>query len=213
MKILIVDDHKMFREGLKMILSNIGFISQVDDTGSGIEFLDKLKKQLPDIVLLDIMMPNMDGMQASEIALEKFPELKIIALSSYGEEYYYYRMTKTGVKGFVQKDAGIEELTEAIKEVANGECHFSKEILRNIIVKISNEGQNSLMNKNITLSSRETEVLMLICQGYSNKEIAEVLFLSPKTIDNYRTSLLEKTETKNAAHLVMFAIKNKLVEI
>ncbi|MBN1188041.1 MAG: response regulator transcription factor, partial [Bacteroidales bacterium] len=134
MKILVVDDHKMFREGLKMILSNVDFISQVDDAGSGPEFLEKINQNLPDIVLMDIMMPDMDGMQATEIAMVKYPDLKIIALSSYGEEYYYYRMTKAGVRGFVQKNTGIEELTTAIEEVANGECYFSKEILRNIIV-------------------------------------------------------------------------------
>jgi len=211
--IVVVDDHALFREGIRFVLSQIEGFSVIGEASNGVEFLDLLRTVDPDIVLLDISMPEMDGIVAAELALQKYPKLKIITLSSYGQEAYYYKMIKAGVLGFVQKKADKSELEDAIRQVYKGENYFPQDILRKLIVKVGSEGENSLVTSEIFISKREKEVLLLICQGYSNTEIANELFISPKTVDNHRTNLLSKTNTRNAPNLVMFAIKNKLIEL
>jgi DNA-binding NarL/FixJ family response regulator len=212
-KILIVDDHNIFRQGLRFVLTQIAGYEVIGEASNGKEFLEKLKETEPDIVLIDISMPELDGIQASTIALKDHPKLKIICLSSHGDEIYYYKMIKAGVMGFLQKKAGKDELEEAIDKVIHGMYYFPEKILRNIIFKVGNTGEESLKKHEIELTKREKEILLLICQGYSNNEIGETLFISPKTVDNHRTNLLSKTGTRNAANLVMYAIKNKLIEI
>jgi DNA-binding NarL/FixJ family response regulator len=212
-KITIVDDHELFREGLNFVLSQIEDFEIINEASTGRQFLDIIRSDLPDIVLMDVSMPEMDGIQATELALQNYPDLKIIALTSYTDDIYYYKMIRAGVQGFIIKSAGKDELQKAILSVYNGNNYFPQNLLRKIIMKISNSGEESLFNKEIRLSKREKEILLLICQGYSNNEIGEKLFISPKTVDNHRTNLLHKTSTKNSANLVMFSIKNKLIEI
>lgn len=211
-EIIIVDDHALFREGLAFVLAQIKNFSVIGEAGNGIELLELLKQIKPQIILMDISMPEMDGIQTTQLVLSKFPNMRIITLSSYDQEVYYYKMIKAGVMGFVQKTSGKKELEEAINTVYKGENYFPKELLRKLIFNVANRGENHLNISQISISKREKEVLQLICQGYSNNEIAENLFISPKTVDNHRTNLLSKTQTKNSAHLVMFAIQNKLIE-
>lgn len=210
-KIIIVDDHAIFRDGLKSVLSQIDGFIIINEASSGMELIKLLDKQVPDIVLMDISMPEMDGITAAEEALKKIPELKIITLTSYSDHIYYYKAIQSGVRGFVEKKSGKEELEKAINLVYQNENYFPQDILRNLLFKIAN--QQSSIDSNVELSKRESEVLHLICQGNTNNEIAEKLHISPKTVDNHRTHLLSKTNTKNTAHLVMYSIKNHLVEI
>lgn len=212
-KIVLVDDHTIFRDGIKSVLDQIDDFNIIDEAETGVEFLKLLEKQVPDIVLMDISMPEMDGIEATEKALIKYPELKIITLSSYSDHIYYYKMIKAGVQGFVLKTSGKKDLENAIKAVYKGENYFPQDILKNLLFKISTKGINSLSNNEIRISKRETQVLQLICQGNTNNEIADNLCISPKTVDNHRTNLLSKTGTKNSAHLVMFSIKHHLIEI
>lgn len=211
--ILIVDDHTVYREGLKFVLSQIEGFKIDDEAKTGIEFLEKIELNKPDIVLMDISMPEMDGIEATERALKKYNDLKIVTLSSYGDEVYYYKMVKAGASGFIQKQADKEEIEKAIIKVYNGETYFPAKILQNIIIKMSNSEEDSISIDLVNLTKREKEILGLICNGYSNKEISEKLFLSPKTIENHRTNIISKTGTKNTAHLVMYSIKNKLIEL
>lgn len=212
-KIIIVDDHTIFRDGLKSLLSQINGFEVISEAENGVDFINQLESLNPDLVLMDISMPQMDGIEATEKALKKNHNLKIIALSSYSDHVYYYKMIKAGVLGFVQKNVGKEELEEAIRLVTEGENYFPQDVLRNMIFNIGNKGSNSILSNEIILSKREQEVLYLICQGFTNNEIANKLSISPKTVDNHRTNLLSKTDTKNTAHLVMFSIKNHLVEV
>jgi DNA-binding NarL/FixJ family response regulator len=212
-KIIIVDDHTIFRDGIKSVLSQIENFQILGEAETGKKFLEILGLIIPDIVLMDISMPEMDGIEATEKALAKYPNLKIITLSSYSDHIYYYKMIKAGVQGFVLKTSGKADLEKAINAVYKGDNYFPQNILKNLLFKISTKGVNSLSNIEIQISKRETQVLQLICQGNTNNEIADKLCISPKTVDNHRTNLLSKTSTKNSAHLVMFAIKHHLIEI
>ncbi len=212
-KVFVVDDHALFREGVKFVLSQMASVEVVGEAENGKAFLEALNEQRPDVVFIDVSMPEMDGVTAVEKAIAKDPDLKMIALTSYGDEVYYYKMIKAGALGFVLKKAGKDQLEQAMHAVLKGESYFPGDLMRKLIFKVSNDGEDAIVNGEIALSSREKEVLLHICQGYTNNEISEKLFISPKTVDNYRSALLQKTGTRNSAHMVMFAIKNRLIEV
>ena len=211
-KVIIVDDHALLREGIKFILSQMKDVEVINEATNGIEFLDLIEKDnMPDIVLMDITMPKMDGIEATVNALRKHPKMKIIALTMHDQQEYYFKMIQAGAKGFVLKHAGKNELEKAINEVYSGGSHFPEDILRKIIFKFGTEDFSE--ENPFKLSKREREVLALLCQGFTNVETAEKLFLSPKTIEGHRSSLLSKTGTKNSAHLVMFSIKKEIIKL
>jgi DNA-binding NarL/FixJ family response regulator len=210
-KIVIVDDHSLFRNGMKLLLTNAGNFSIIAEASNGKEFIELLNTTIPDIVLMDIDMPEMDGIEATTKALEIFPDLKIIGLSMYGEEEYYYKMIEAGVSGFLLKNSDINEVKTAITSVFDGGKYFSQELLYNVVRNIKTSQTNQEVVEN--LSDREVEVLKQICVGLSNHEIAENLHISKRTVDKHRANLLDKTNSKNTAHLVMYAIKNKLIDI
>jgi len=210
-KIAIVDDHALFRNGLKILLNANPDMTVTSEASNGKEFLENLTKDIPDIVLIDINMPVMGGIDATEIATEKYPDLKIIALSMFGEEEYYYKMINAGAKGFLLKNSEINEVTEAILQVYKGNSFFSQELLYNVIKNFKAQKETEL--ETATLSRREIQVLEEICKGLSNQEIADTLFISKRTVDKHRANLLSKTNSKNTANLIMYAIKHKLVSI
>jgi DNA-binding NarL/FixJ family response regulator len=211
-KIIIVDDHEMFRNGIKLLIEHEHIGQIVGEAKNGIEFLQIIDFTDPDVVLMDIDMPGMNGIDASEKALAKNKNLNILILSMYNDYSHYSKLINIGVKGFISKSSGKAELERGIMAVGNGESYFSSDLLRSIIIEL-NKSKNQLnINGNIiTFTEREEEILQLICQGYNSNEIAEKLFLSSRTIDNYRSKLLHKTCTKNVVGLVIYAIKNKII--
>ncbi len=210
-KIIIVDDHTLFRNGLRILLNNMENYRVIAEAANGKQFLDQLEKEMPDLVLLDINMPVMDGIEAATLAHEKYPELKIITLSMYGEEDYYYKMVNAGVKGFVLKNSDIKEVKNALDVVFDGGSFFSSELLQNLVNSLRSTAKSKEFHTE--LSEREMEILILICQGLSNQEIGDKLFISKRTVDKHRANILEKSESKNTAQLVVYAIKNRLVEL
>lgn len=210
--IIIVDDHLIFRQGLKSLVTFENIATVIGEAANGKEFIELLSNLKPDLVLMDIDMPLMTGMEATQKALELIPDLKIIVFSMFGDEEYYYKMIDIGVKGFILKSSGISELEKAIHEVMLGESFFSNELLRKII---NNFGHKNTIKptENIGLTPRETEVLKLICMGLSNLEIAEKLFISDKTVKSHRSNLLEKTKSKNSSALILYAVKHKIVDL
>jgi len=211
--IALVDDHTMFREGLKYALSLDPEFSVINESSNGKLFLEFLKSgTTPDIVIMDINMPVMDGKETTVKALELCPELNIITLSMFSDAEYYHNMVAVGVKGFLMKEAGVVELSKAIRMVVQGGTYFSQQLLQNIIMDISNPKIRGSRQKIIDLTKREEEVLQLICKGFDNREISDKLFISQKTVEGHKTNLMSKTNTKNAINLMLFAIKNNLIE-
>jgi DNA-binding NarL/FixJ family response regulator len=210
-KIFLVDDHNLFINGLKMLLNSVKGFKVVGEARNGQEFLDRYIPLNPDIILMDISMPVMDGIDASRRALEINPDLKIITLSMYGDQEYYTRMLEIGVKGFVLKDSDIQEVKAAITSVAEGGNYFSQQLLRGLILGRKEIETSELSDEQ--LSERELEVLIEICQGLSNNEIAEKLFISKRTVEKHRANVLFKTNCKNTASLVVYAIRNHIVDI
>lgn len=209
-RIIIADDHQLFRNGLKILLNAFPDFEITGEASNGEEFLKILRNTKAEIALMDINMPEMDGIEATRKGLRLCPDIKIIALSMYGEEEYYYKMVDAGAKGFVLKDSDISEVREAIYAVSKGGSYFSQELLYHVIQKIKHRENESKM---ANLSKREKEILIKICEGLSNQEIADNLFISKRTVDKHRANLLGKTNSKNTASLILFAIKNKLIEI
>lgn len=209
--IVLVDDHHLFRDGIKFILSQSDHLNISGEASNGKEFLKILENQVPDIVLMDISMPEMDGYETTKKALEIYPDLKVLALSSFGEEIYYRKMIDAGVKGFLTKNSSRDELENAINSVLKGDHYFSQDLLLKFMMSKNLDKNEIQESDKILFTSRELEILKLICKGLSNKEIAQELFISPKTVDNHRTSIISKAQAKNTAHLVMIAIKRGLV--
>ncbi|MFO7863096.1 MAG: response regulator transcription factor [Salinivirgaceae bacterium] len=205
----IVDDHSIFRQGLTLMLNKLPNIKVVGEAENGQEFIDNLDKYNPDLVFLDIKMPKMDGIQAAELAFKHKPALKIIVMTMFEEPAYFNKMIDLGVQGFLLKNAEMMEIRKAINRIDEGDTYFSEELLR----QVNENPETEEKTVDIKLSRREHEVLDYLCQGYSNQEIAEKLFISPRTVDGHRANLLSKTESKNTVSLVLFAVKNKLVEL
>ncbi len=215
-KIFLVDDHTLFRNGLRGLLNARPDCQVIGEASSGEEFLEKLPEHDIDIVFMDIAMPGISGDETTAQALEMRPDLKVITLSMFGDEDYYYRMVSVGAKGFLLKSSDIDEVTAAIETVANGGSYFSQELLDGLMNYLQPTPQPALTiveEEDETLSERELEVLVEICKGLSNQQIADKLFISKRTVDKHRANILDKTGCPNTANLVVYAIKHNLVEI
>lgn len=204
--VIIADDHVIFRKGLATILNEISTVKVVAETSNGHELLDYLKKGSADVILMDIKMPGMDGIEATRRVKEKYPEMSIIALTMHEEIGYFNKMIEAGATGFLLKKTTQDQLEDAINAVFRGENYFAEEFAMTVSKTTSSP------KVKVSLSNREKEILEFICKGYSNSEISKKLGLSQRTIDGHRARLFDKTGARNAPNLVMFAIKNGLVK-
>lgn len=211
-KIALVDDHTLFRTGLRGLLAQCPNYAIVADVGCGEEFLAELPTMDVDVVFMDISMPGIDGVETTRRALQQRPELKVITLSMYGDEHYYSLMVKCGASGFLLKDSDIEEVYSAVDAVVAGDSYFSSALLGSMTRNMSLHSLSESDDED-ALSEREIEILVEVCRGLSNQEIADKLFISKRTVDKHRANILEKTGCKNTANLVVYAIKNHLVEV
>ncbi|MFA6128523.1 MAG: response regulator transcription factor [Bacteroidales bacterium] len=210
-KVMLVDDHKLFRKGLRMLIDALARFEVAGEASNGVEFLSLLDQGQPDIVMLDIAMPEMDGIEAARLAMVKYPDLKIITLSMFGEQDYYFKMVDAGVKGFLLKNSDFTEVKMALETVIEGGNYFSRELLMNLVNSLKNSPEE--LTPDSPLSDREKEIILLICKGMSTQEIADSLCLSKRTVDSHRANILLKTGCRNTASLVVYAIKEKLVEL
>lgn len=207
--VVIVDDHEMFRDGLKLVLHQIENICVVEEFSTGDDFIKRINEIEFDIVLLDINMPGTNGIQITQQAIRLKKEINIIGLTMLNDEASYLRMIENGAKGFVLKKSGKYELNQAIQEVYNGGNYFSQDILQKLAFRINRKSANPADE----LTKRESEILVHICKGLSTKQISDVLFISPKTIEVHRSNILSKTGCKNIAQLIIWAIKSGIFSI
>jgi Response regulator containing a CheY-like receiver domain and an HTH DNA-binding domain len=213
-KIILADDHRIFRDGIKSLLSDYDLIQVIGEASSGNELLDMLKTLKPDVVIIDITMPGFSGIEASQKISSLYPEIKIMILSMHTNEEFVINSIKAGAKGYLPKDTSKEELLDGIKILHGGGEYYSKSVsdnfLKNYIKKVKVE-QSLMENEALTL--REIEILKLVASGLSNKEIADQLFISIKTVDAHKNHIMQKLKLKNATEMVLYAVRNKIIEI
>ncbi|MBW7846594.1 MAG: response regulator transcription factor [Bacteroidales bacterium] len=209
-RVIVVDDHEIFRSGLKMVINKLGYARVVAEAANGAEFLQLLDEEETDIVLMDIEMPVMNGIEATRQALEKKPGLKVIALTMFTEDAYIQHMIEAGAKGFLIKNIRKDVLDRAIQAVYNGKTYYSEELWDYFTKSIVKEEKTE---NDLVITRRELEVLQLLAEGLSNKEIGDRLFVSERTIVGHKSNLMTKTNTKNTVSLLAFAIRNGLIHI
>ncbi len=210
----IADDHKIFREGLKATLEDCADLNILFEAGNGIELVKQLAFKNPDVVLMDIKMPEMDGMQATAHIQQNFSHVKVLALSMFNEDKYILDMMKAGACGYLLKNAEPQEIIDAVFTVHKKGYYFNEHLSISLVKQFMEKSSLRGKSKEETeLNEREIEVLKLICQEKQNTEIADKLFLSVRTVEGYRTKLFEKTGSKNIVGLVIYAIKKGIMEV
>jgi len=212
--VLIADDHKIFRDGIKALLDEARNIHVVGEAGNGDEVLEKLRKIKPDVVLMDINMPNCNGIQATKTIRLQFPKVKVLALTMYEDDNFIVDMMDAGASGYILKNTGAAELINAIRSVAVGDSCLSKEVSDKLMTYISRSNGKSpkKYTNGVSMTEREKEVLKLIAEELSNREIAKKLFISLRTVDTHRRNMMQKLKLKNTASLVKYAIRKGMVE-
>lgn len=209
--LLLVDDHQIIRDGIRFYFEEDKEYEIKDEAENGKEALDLLKNNTYDVVLTDINMPEMDGVELMGSIRKNHPDQKVLVLSMYNEAAFINKMIAHGANGYVLKKSTKSELVEAIEKVLEGQDHYSDEVYKTIIGNIAGRKPKQRLSVETELSEREKEVLILITNEYSNQEIADKLFISIRTVETHKRNLLEKTGCKNIAGLVMYAVERNMV--
>jgi DNA-binding NarL/FixJ family response regulator len=215
-KIIVVDDHQIVRDGIYLLLMNNQDMEIIGEAPNGDELFDILKTQTPDILILDLSLPKLSGLEICRMLSRDYPHIKIIIFSSYTDEDSIINSIKAGAKGYIPKDVFREELVTAIRAVNEGNEYLSNSIPNTILMKFiksDREKEKFDYDKVSLLTKRETEVLKLIAEGLSYKEIAEKLFISFRTVETHKNNILQKLGLKSTIDMVKYAIKNKIIEI
>ncbi len=209
--IAIAEDHLLVRQGMVSLLSENEGVKILFDVSNGEELLQELKSQLPDVILLDIEMPVINGKEALEKIQEKYPSIKVIIVSMYYEDAYISEFISKGARGFLPKNSDIEKIVDAIFAVYEQGYYFDNKVSKALVLKLIKLDKIEPVNHEVVLSEREIQVLTLTCQEKTNQEISEILFLSKRTVEGYRKTILQKTKAKNVVGLVIYAIKNNII--
>lgn len=211
-KIIIADDHQLFREGLINLLADTPEIEIVANAENGKDAIEKAIIHRPDIVIMDIGMPILSGIEATRLLKEKMPNIKVIALSMHSDNQYIKGMLEAGASGYLLKSCTYNKLIEAINTVYSGKKYLSEEIT-NVIIDDYLGKENDTSGKDQKLSERESEILKLFAEGKSSREISELLFISVKTVGTHKQHILEKLELKTTTDIVKYALKKGIISI
>lgn len=212
-KIGIADDHVLFRKGMVAILEENPDFEVIFEAGDGKELIDLIPAFSPDLILLDLKMPVMNGMEAIAVIRERFDNLKVIALSSYEEESFIIHMMENGVNGYLVKNSDPEEVENSIYSVMENGYYFNDHISKVMLKGLVNKKRiTPSFNIEIDLTPREREILELVCQEFTNREISEKLCIGIRTVEGYRNNLLKKVGARNTAGLVVYAFKNGIID-
>ncbi len=213
-RLALVDDHSMFREGLLSVIAGIPEMEVVLECGNGKDFIDQYEGSGVDIALIDLEMPLMNGIETIERLSKKKAEVKVIIVSSNKEQTLIASLMELGARGYLLKEADTKELEKAVLSIHETGFYFNDLVSQAMLTKLAGKDAISpSFNQAEQLTAREKEVLQLICEEYTTQEIAEKLFLSPRTIENHRVRIMDKSGVRNTAGLVVYAIQNKLVDV
>ena len=213
-KVLIADDHTLVRDGIRALLVLAADIEVVGEAATGKEALEQIKELRPDVVLMDLMMPTMSGLDATRRIRREFPETKVLALTQYDDSEYVLPVIEAGARGFITKMAAFAELASAIQAVSKGDSYLSPSAAAALVEecqqKTTEDGRKDPYHQ---LTDREKEVLKLVVEGHTAREIADILVVSPKTVEWYKTSLMNKLDIHNKTDLIKFAIRKALITL
>ncbi|HAP62168.1 MAG TPA: DNA-binding response regulator [Cytophagales bacterium] len=213
-RIILCDDHALFRQGIRLLLQNKPHMEVVAEAATGRELMDLVPHYTPDVILLDLKMPHVDGLEATDWLRKVWPEVKIIVLSMINTDQMILHMMEKGVHGYLLKDVEAEELFEAIDHVVTKGVYLNERVSQALLKGMQHRTRNKpTLAHGVTLTDREAEVLQLICEGLTSEEIGEKLFISKRTAEGHRKTLIEKFEARNTAALVVKAIKDGWVEL
>ena len=208
-KIVLADDHEIFRDGFKMLIKKQPDFEVIGEAENGRELIQLTQQLKPDVVVTDIKMPVLDGIEATKTISKEFPALGIIALSMFDEEFLIVDMLEAGAKGYLLKNAQKEEIFDAIRTVYNNETYYCNKTSSKLAQMIAKSGYNPYHKKQrVDFTERELDIMRLICQEHSNKEIGEKLFISTRTVEGHRNKIQEKIKAKNMAGIIVYAIKH-----
>lgn len=214
-RIIITDDHQLILDGLRSIIAGESDLQLLAEANNGQQALFLCESLQPDLVLMDIDMPVMNGLEATTQIKKKFPSVRVMVLTMHDEAALVKRIMEIGADGYMLKNADQEELLSAIRKVAGGEKHYSEKVLNALKEGKTDSSQFSLRPTDAvllsTLTEREVEILRLLAEGLSNKEIGDKIFISHRTVDTHRTNLMKKLDVHNVAGLIRFAIRNGLI--
>ena len=213
-RILLADDHTMIRTGIATLLQSIKEFSIVGEAEDGEDAVQKTSELRPTVVVIDLSMPKLSGIEATRIIKKRYPETNVLVLTMHENEEYVYQILKSGASGYVLKSAGKDELAEAIRAVARGERFFSpriSQLMAEGYVKRVEKGGPDAVKGDVPLTRREREILALVANGLTNQQIADQLFISPRTVDTHRTNIMQKLDIHDLANLVRYAIEHGII--
>lgn len=210
-KVLLADDHKIVRDGVKLMLEPHIGIDVEAEANNGLEVLEILKKTLIDLIIMDINMPEMDGIQTTKKVKELYPDIKILSLTMSNDDLHIRQMIQAGASGYIMKSAGRSELKQAVNDIMDGKHYFSNEATQSIMMDLVRGKGNASSAETVHITDRELEILELIIKEHTNQEIAEKLFISSRTVDAHRRNLLQKTGARNTAGLVKYAFQHNII--
>ncbi|QPC84474.1 response regulator transcription factor [Phototrophicus methaneseepsis] len=214
-RILLADDHAVLRAGLRALLNIEPDITVIGEAGNGNETLEQIEVLQPDIVVLDLMMPQVKGLDIIEQITRTYPHTRVLVLTMHAESQYIRHVMQAGGAGYVLKSAADTELISAIREIANGNSYLTPGVTNVLLADYREQHQEPELTQPTDLdllSDREREVLIMTALGYSSKEMGEMLFISPKTVDTYRQRVMDKLQLESRAELVQYALKHELLE-
>jgi DNA-binding NarL/FixJ family response regulator len=210
-KVIIADDHEIFRDGLRLMLQKQPDINLLAEAEDGKELIEQIKQLQPDVVITDVKMPRMDGVAAARHITEHYPTIGIIALTMFDEDDLIVDMLEAGARGYLLKNADKNEMVDAVKSVYNNEPYYCRHTSNKLAQMVARSKFNPFKHQvKPVFSDREKEMIVYICDGLTNKEIGEKVFLSVRTVEGLRMKLLEKMNVKNTAGIIIYAIKNNL---
>ena len=212
-RVLLADDHAIVRKGLRALLEGEAGIEVIGEAEDGREAVQMTQQLLPDVVLMDITMPALNGLEATRQIKQRFPEVKVLILTRHANEEYIFQILRAGASGYVVKKAAPTELLLAIKAVYRGDSFLSPSISRQVVEEYIRKAEAMEENSYDRLTDREREVLQLIAEGHSNREIAELLHISVKTVENHRASLMGKLNVHGTAELTRYAIRKRVISV